>query len=55
MAHLYKFAVIVDNGEQKLTITTTASTEQAAKNNVIQAEGCPEIAIKEVKELKQYY
>lgn len=55
MSHLFKFAVSLECGERQFTITTTASTEQAAKNNVVQSEGCPETAITKVETIKQFY
>jgi len=56
MSHLYQFAVFVQHDDGIMKVLTVATTELAAKNNVIQAENCPESSIKkEVETIKQYY
>lgn len=46
-----KFLVRVKHDNGIVRITTTASSEDAAKQKIMSAEGCPERAILSVKEI----
>lgn len=45
----FKYRLTVQHDAGKVRITTTATDEQAAKIKVMNAEGCPESAIKKVE------